>query len=117
MRVENPADVAEWVYQVNKFDTNYIEQLHIISGAEPTTEKGQKFWEKHQEQDSIHYANLSDYDRQFYRKLRPTSINLQKPIPLFIEYYTCFVADDGTVQYRDDVYYKDGNILYLLSHP
>ncbi len=117
VRVENPADVAEWVYQVNKFDTNYIEQLHIISGAEPTTEKGQKFWEKRQEQDSIHYANLSDYDRQFYRKLRPTSINLQKPIPLFIEYYTCFVADDGTVQYRDDVYYKDGNILYLLSHP
>ena len=41
----------------------------------------------------------------------------RKPIPLFIEYYTCFVGDDGTVQYREDVYYKDGNILYLMRHP
>lgn len=117
VRVENPADVAEWMYSVNGFDTNYIEQLHIISGAEPTTEKGEEFLEKKHEKDSIYYASLSDYDRQFYRELRPTSVALKKSIPLFIEYYTCFVGEDGKVQYREDVYYKDGNILYLLKHP
>ena len=117
VRVQNPDSVAEWVYRVNNFDTNYIEQLHIISGAEPTTEKGEKFLKKREEQDSLRYEGLSDYDRQFYRKLMPTSVNLRKPIPLFIEYYTCFVGEDGKVQYRDDVYYKDGNILYLLKHP
>ena len=117
VRVENPADVAEWIYAVNNFDTNYIEQLHIISGAEPTTEKGEKFLEEMHEKDSIYYASLNDYDRQFYRKLRPSSIALKKSIPLFIEYYTCFVGDDGRVHYRDDVYYKDANILYLLKHP
>lgn len=117
VRVQHPDSVAEWIYAVNGFDTNYIDQLHILLGAEPTTEKGEEFLEKKHEKDSIHYAGLSDYDRQFYRALRPTSVALKKPIPLFIEYYTCFVGDDGTVQYRDDVYYKDGNILYLLKHP
>ena len=117
VRVQHPDSVAEWIYAVNGFDTVYTEQLHIISGAEPTTEKGEEFLEKMLEKDSIYYAGLSDWDRQFYRKLRPTSIALRKPIPLFIEYYTCFVGADGTVQYREDVYYKDGNILYLLLHP
>ena len=117
VRVQNPDSVAEWVYAVNGFDTNYIEQLHILLGAEPTTEKGEKFVEKKHEQDSIYYEKLSDWDKQFYRKLRPTSVALRKPIPLFIEYYTCFVGADGTVQYREDVYYKDENILYLMNHP
>ncbi len=117
VRVQYPDSVAEWVYTVNRFDTNYTEQLHIISGAEPTTEKGEEFLEKKHEKDSLYYESLSDWDKQFYRELRPTSVALRKPIPLFIEYYTCFVGDDGTVQYREDVYYKDGNILYLLQHP
>jgi len=117
VRVQNPDSVAEWVYAVNGFDTNYIEQLHILLGAEPTTEKGEKFVEKKHEQDSIYYEKLSDWDKQFYRKLRPTSVALRKPIPLFIEYYTCFVGADGIVQYREDVYFKDENILYLMKHP
>ncbi len=117
VRVQYPDSVAEWIYTVNGFDTIYTEQLHIISGAEPTTEKGEEFVEKLHEKDSIYYENLSDWEKQFYRELRPTSVALRKSIPLFIEYYTCFVGDDGTVQYRDDVYYKDGNILYLMKNP
>jgi murein L,D-transpeptidase YcbB/YkuD len=117
VRVQHPDSVAEWIYTVNGFDTIYTEQLHILVGAEPTTEKGEEFLEKKHEKDSIYYENLSDWDKQFYRKLRPTSVALKKSIPLFIEYYTCFVGEDGTVQYRDDVYYKDGNILYLMRNP
>ena len=117
VRVQHPDSVAEWIYTVNGFDTIYTEQLHILVGAEPTTEKGEEFVEKLHEKDSIYYENLSDWDKLFYRELRPTSVALKKSIPLFIEYYTCFVGEDGTVQYRDDVYYKDGNILYLLKNP
>jgi hypothetical protein len=97
VRVQHPDSVAEWIYTVNGFDTIYTEQLHITSGAEPTTEKGEEFVEKLHEKDSIYYEKLSDWDKQFYRKLRPTSVALRKPIPLFIEYYTCFVGDDGTI--------------------
>ena len=32
-------------------------------------------------------------------------------MPLYIEYYTCFVREDGRIQYREDIYYKDSNIL------
>jgi len=117
VRVENPASVAEWIYAVNKFDTNYIEQLHIILGEKPTSKKGEKYLEKQEEKELQYYESLSDYDRRFYRKLRPSSVNLRKSIPLFIEYHTCFVGENDTVQYRDDVYYKDGNILYLLQNP
>ena len=117
VRVQHPESVAEWIYTVNRFDTIYTEQLHILSGAEPTTEKGEEFVEKLHEKDSLYYEKLSEWDKQFYRELRPTSVALRKPIPLFIEYYTCFLDDDGTVQYRDDVYYKDGNILYLMRNP
>ena len=55
VRVQNPDSVAEWIYTVNRFDTNYTEQLHIISGAEPTTETGEELLEKLHEKDSIYY--------------------------------------------------------------
>ena len=36
-------------------------------------------------------------------------------MPLYIEYFTCFTDDNGDVQYREDIYYKDGNILVLMG--
>ncbi|MBR4136155.1 MAG: L,D-transpeptidase family protein [Bacteroidales bacterium] len=111
IRVENPFELAEVIYDLNEFDTIRKEQIDIIMGKEPTTEKGEKYLEKLEEQDSIRYEKLSDYDKQFYRKLMPTSIHLKKQMPLYIEYYTCFLDDKGRMQYRNDIYYKDGNIL------
>lgn len=110
VRVENPFDLAEWIYIVNKFDTNYIEQLHIISGEEPKTEKGEEFLEERTEKELEYYESLSDYEKAFYHELRPTGVALKKRIPLFIEYYTCFVDENGEIQYREDIYYKDSNI-------
>lgn len=115
VRVEQPLELAEWVYKVNEFDTNYIERIHIIMGNEPTTEKGEKYLEEREEKETEYYENLSEYNRQFYRKLRPTSISLKKRIPLFIEYRTCYLDRNGEVQYRDDVYYKDDNIFRTLN--
>lgn len=116
VRVENPLDLAEWMYEVNRFDTNYIERLHIIMGDEPKTKKGEKYMEEREEKELEYYENLSDYDKQFYRKLRPTTISLRKKIPLFIEYRTCYTDKTGNIQYRDDVYYKDDNI-WMLQNP
>lgn len=115
VRVEHPLELAEWVYKVNEFDTNYIERIHIIMGEQPKTEKGEKYLEEKEKKEAEYYESLNDYDKQFYRKLRPTSISLKKRIPLFIEYRTCYVDRDGGVQYRDDVYYKDDNIFRILN--
>ncbi|MCR4964441.1 MAG: L,D-transpeptidase family protein [Bacteroidales bacterium] len=111
IRVENPFQLAEIMYKYNEFDTVRKEQISIIMGNEPTTEKGEKYLKKLQEKDSIRYEELSDYDKQFYRELMPTSIHLKKQMPLYIEYYTCFLDEKGRMQYRNDIYYKDNNIL------
>ena len=111
IRVENPFELAEVIYDLNEFDTVRKEQISIIMGGEPTTEKGEKYLEKLEEQDSIRYEKLSEYDKQFYRKLMPTTIHLKKQMPLYIEYYTCFLDEKDRMQYRNDIYYKDDNIL------
>ena len=115
IRVENPFELAEVIYNYNDFDTIRKEQINIIMGGEPTTEKGEKYLEKLEEQDSIRYEKLSEYDKQFYRKLMPTSIHLKKQMPLYIEYFTCFLDDKDRMQYREDIYYKDDNILIFTG--
>ncbi len=114
IRVENPFELAQIIYDLNGFDSLQVEQYSILVGNPPTTEEEQKFLEKLQQRDSIREANLSDEERIFYRRLQPTSINLKQKIPLFIEYRTCFVGPNQEIQYREDIYYKDDNILFVL---
>lgn len=115
VRVENPFDLAAVIYELNGYDSLRTEQYGILVGQEPVTEEGEKYLEKLQERDSIREANLTDEERPFYRKLKPTAISLKNKMPVYIEYYTCFVGDDNRIQYRDDIYYKDDNILTLLN--
>ncbi len=114
VRVENPFTLAQILYEFNGFDTTKIEQLGILVGNEPTSEEGEKYLENILRKDSIREAHLTDAERLFYRKLKPTSVSFKNKMDLFIEYRTCFADEKGQVQYRDDVYYKDSNILELL---
>ena len=100
---------------MNGFDEKKQEELSIIVGNAPTTEEGEEFLEKRTEKEEEYYDKLSDELKKFYRKIRPTRVNLEKKMPVYFEYYTCFVGDNGYIQYRNDLYYKDGNILYLIQ--
>lgn len=115
VRVENPFELAAILYEFNEFDTIRTEQLGILVGEEPRTEKGEKYLEDLQKRDSIQYANLTDQEKIFYRKLKPTSVSLKNKMPVYIEYYTCFVGDNDCIQYREDIYYKDDNIINLMK--
>ncbi len=115
VRVENPFILAGILYDINGFDSLRTEQLGIIVGDAPTTEEGEKFLKEMNKRDSIRYEKMTDRERLFYRKITPTSVNLNTKMPLFIEYYTCFPDEKGRIQYRDDIYYKDENILTLLK--
>lgn len=115
VRVENPFDLVDVLYKLNEFDEWELERLGMLVGQEPTTKKGEKYLEKMEEKEAEYYEKLSDEQKQFYRKLRPSSVMLKQRMPLFIEYNTCFVGDDGIIQYREDMYYKDGNILHVLN--
>lgn len=115
VRVQNPFELAKVIYDLNGFDEKKQEELSIIVGEKPTTEDGEKYLEKREEKEEEYYDKLSDELKKFYRKTRPTRVSLEKKMPVYFEYYTCFVGDNGYIQYRNDLYYKDGNILYLIQ--
>ncbi len=115
VRVENPFELVELLYELNGFDSLKREQLGILVGEEPVTEAGTEYAENLHKRDSVRYARLAEQDKKFYRRLLPTRVKLDYKMPLFIEYWTCFVGENGYVQYRKDVYDKDGNILKLLA--
>lgn len=115
VRVENPMELAHILYEYNNYDEWEIERLGILVGEKPQTKKGEKYLEKMEEKEQEYYEKLPDSEKPFYRKLRPSSVMLKNKMPLFIEYYTCFIGDNGQIHYREDVYYKDDNILNKLK--
>ncbi|MGR8947981.1 MAG: L,D-transpeptidase family protein [Gammaproteobacteria bacterium] len=44
-------------------------------------------------------------------------VDLDRPIPVLLVYLTAFVADDGSVQFRRDIYSRDDAILARLAAP
>ena len=43
-------------------------------------------------------------------------ITLEKKVPVFVDYITVWVDEQGTIQFRDDVYGKDGRIAIALRN-
>ena len=66
-------------------------------------------------------AALLDYEkkRDALRKNsslgETTDIPLTKKVPLYIDYYTAWVDDNGDINFRDDVYGKDKVLEENLS--
>lgn len=115
VRVQLAAELAEVLFLMNDYDTTRLEEVSIILGNEPTTEDGEKYLEKKLEREEKYVARLTPEEASFYRPLRPTSLVLQKKMPVFIEYHTAFIGPNGDVHYRNDVYHKDKNITNALQ--
>ena len=114
IRVENPFELADLILTMNKYDEDKLEEVHIILGEKPETWKGKKFLKDTEEKEEKYRKSLKGTDSLFYREIRPTFLQLKKKMPVFIEYFTCFVDEAGYVNYRNDIYEKEGNILYAL---
>ena len=114
IRVEKPRELMRQLLVMNDYDTVKLEQTYIILGDEPTTEKGEEFLEEREKKEEEYFDKLAPEDTIFYRPLRPTNVFLKKKMPLFIEYFTCYVDFNGDINYRPDLYEKEGNVLYLL---
>jgi murein L,D-transpeptidase YcbB/YkuD len=44
-------------------------------------------------------------------------IMLRRPIPVYLLYWTTWIANDGSIQFRDDVYGRDSKLLTALRLP
>jgi murein L,D-transpeptidase YcbB/YkuD len=51
------------------------------------------------------------------RLRRTRTVPLATPLPVFLLYWTTFVAEDGIVQFRKDIYGRDARMTALLARP
>lgn len=100
VRVEKPLLLADYVLKNNsKWEPDYV-RIEIGLPANDKT-KVSEFRDKRAElRKNLTYG-------------KTTQVNLEKSIPLFIDYFTSWVSEDGTPNFRDDVYGKD-EILKLV---
>jgi L,D-transpeptidase YcbB len=115
-RLENPLDLAQIMLKYNQLTDEEIEKVFIIMGIVPQSELGQQYMDSIKLAEDHYFSKLSDQEKKWYRPLRPVRFNLKKSIPLYIEYYTCFLNEKDSVQYCEDVYHKDKGILYQLKN-
>ena len=103
VRVEKPLLLADYVLNENsKWEPDYV-RLEIGS---PATDKSKisEYWAKRTEL------------RKNFSFGKTTQVNLEHSIPLFTDYYTAWVSEDGIVNFREDVYGKDKILKqYLFS--
>lgn len=50
----------------------------------------------------------------FLKRKRERQINLETPVPVHLVYHTAFMADDGTIAYREDLYRRDQPVFRAL---
>lgn len=114
-RVENPMDLANIIFKYNELTEYDIEKIGIVLGFSPTSESGGLYLDTLLQTEIKYVEQLDDLQKKFYKSLRPTRYKLSKQIPLYIEYYTCFLNEKGEIQYCDDIYYKDYGIINQLK--
>jgi murein L,D-transpeptidase YcbB/YkuD len=94
IRVEKPFQLAEYLLQGNsKWNIDYIK---IETGfAAPDNTKIAEFKQKRND-----LRRGSSYGKT-------TEIRLEQNMPVFVDYFTAWVDDNGIVNFRPDVYGKD----------
>lgn len=94
VRVEKPLQLAEYILRDHpKWNIDYLK----IEIGERVSDR-EKIREYRQRRENLRkYASLG----------QTTDVNLEKKIPLVIDYYTAWVDENGDVNFREDVYNKD----------
>ncbi len=101
MRVEKPFVLAEYIMKNNcKWTPDYIriETGYAVQDKSVNTE----------------YQRIRNELRKGNSYGNTTEVKLDKPIPLFVDYFTAWVDYDGFMNFRDDVYSKDKIIKKYL---
>jgi murein L,D-transpeptidase YcbB/YkuD len=105
VRVENPLKLANYLLQGN--GKNAMDLVRIKIGLKPgddSSEHLQKLYEKEQ-------ILLKNNQHTF----EPSSVVLKIKMPLYIQYYTSGLDENGQIFYREDIYQMDNVILNKLQ--
>jgi murein L,D-transpeptidase YcbB/YkuD len=105
VRVEKPLQLAEFILRDHsKWNIDYLK----IEIGQRVDDKS-KISEYYQKRSLLRNRKYSTEDKT-------TEVILDKKIPLFIDYYTAWVDDNGAINFRDDIYRRDKLLVeYLLS--
>lgn len=103
VRVSDPLKLAAYLGRFN--GKNTVDIIRIGIGMTPidTTSKFKLLYIKKQQELASNNG-----------KLRTSSIYLKKKTSLFIQYYTCWVNENGKLNFSDDIYDLDGKIAAAL---
>jgi murein L,D-transpeptidase YcbB/YkuD len=101
IRVEKPLMFADYILKNNsKWNIDYLK-----------IEIGQKIDDKLKISEYYKKRNELRKNRSFGKT---TEVVLDKKIPLFVDYYTAWVDDNGEINFRDDVYDQDKILMEYL---
>ena len=53
--------------------------------------------------------------QQAFKKKKRRAVKMQQPMPVFLLYWTAWVAHDGVIHFRDDIYGYDRAMQHLLK--
>jgi len=103
VRVEKPLQLAEFFLRDHsKWNIDYL-KIEIGQRVDDKSKKS----EYYQKRSSLR-------NRKYSIKDKTTEVILEKKIPLFIDYYTAWVDDNGAINFRDDIYRRDKLLVEYL---
>lgn len=59
--------------------------------------------------------NPQGYFQALLDGARERRVNLENPVPVYLTYHSAFVGEDGTIEYRDDIYGRDARVFGALE--
>lgn len=95
VRVQKPVELAFFCFE--KRDSIFMDRVLYTIDQSPKSTEGKDLWKKGK------LSKLNDV------------VNLDRHVPVFIDYYTSYVLPDGEVYFADDVYNFDEKILSALA--
>ncbi|MFZ2863720.1 MAG: L,D-transpeptidase family protein, partial [Ignavibacteriaceae bacterium] len=102
VRIEKPMKLAEYLLSNNSnWNLDFL-KIEIGQRVDDPAAKNE-------------FARVRDSLRKGNSYGVTTEVKLTKKIPLFINYYTTWVDEDGLFNYRDDVYSRDAILLENLK--
>lgn len=108
VRVEDPLKLVKLLLDDKKWE---LDDIRMAIGMEPEDKKDKRKFKKRME-DFKEWKELAKKDSV---KLESKTIFFKKQVPIVINYYTAFIDTNGFLQFRDDLYKRDLQIIKLLK--